>query len=72
MQEAELTTKHWSRRFPKRKKLLQYHPAAAWAAWIINRQSKQQLTNSRARKGSAVLLSATTLHLTARGIILAE
>src|SRR5207247_1820219 len=61
--------KHWSRRFLRRKKLLRCLQAE-WAAWIIetvsgetpknfgaNRQPKQQLTNSRARKGSAVLFS---------------
>src|SRR5207248_763271 len=51
-----LPPKHWSRRFLKRKKLPQCH-RAAWAAWITKPNSKQQLTNSRARKGSAVLLS---------------
>src|SRR5262249_43090008 len=60
----------WSPRFLKRKKRLQCH-RAAWAAWTIdaevnsaetpknfgaNRQPKQQLTNSRTRKGPAALL----------------
>src|SRR5436309_11579210 len=47
--------KHWSRRFLKRKKLLRCLQAA-WAAWTTDRQPKQQITSSRARKGSAVLL----------------
>src|SRR5436305_35403 len=46
--------KHWSRRFLKRKKLLQCL-RAAWAAWIT--KPKQHVnSNSRTRKGPAVLL----------------
>src|SRR5215471_12863169 len=48
--------KHWSRRFLKRKRLLQCH-RAAWAAWIT--KPKQYVnSNSRTRKGPAVLLLA--------------
>src|SRR5207245_3715136 len=59
-----LTPKQWSRRFLRRKKLLQCL-RAAWAAWIIDPKTpknfgakpKQQMNHSsRARKGPAVLL----------------
>src|ERR1700747_1572555 len=46
--------KHWSRRFLKRKKLLQCH-RAAWAAWITKPNANLN-SNSRTLKGPAVLL----------------
>jgi hypothetical protein len=40
--------RHWSRKFPKRKKLHQCHPAA-WAAWIIEAVSDKTPENFGAK-----------------------
>src|SRR5262249_33884013 len=51
--------KHWSRRFLRRKKLLQCLQAE-WAAWIIKPNDRMN-SNSRTRKGPAVLFLARRL-----------